>query len=280
MNSNSNPLRQFFRQPVIYLRLPSDGNHWPEGSVEFPPNKELPVYPMTAIDEITYRTPDALFNGQAVVNVIESCVPSIRNAWHIPNIDLNSILIAIRIASYGHEMEINSVCPACSTEADYTVDLRSVLDQSQSPDYSKTLTFGDLEIFFRPLTYEQQNSSSMSQFEQQKILSMLSDAEIPEEQKVQRLNETLKHITELTIQVIGKSIAAVKTPTAFVTEGDMIDEFLNNCDRKVFNSIRDHVIALRESSEIKPMPVTCGECSNQYEQPMNLDMSSFFDSAS
>jgi hypothetical protein len=280
MNQISNPLRQFFRQPVIYLRLPSNGEHWPPGSVEFPPNKELPVYPMTAIDEITYRTPDALFNGQAVVNVIESCIPSIRNAWGIPNIDLNSILIAIRIASYGHDMEINSICPQCNTEADYTVDLRNILDQSKSPDYSKTLTFGDLEIIFKPLTYEEQNQSSMVQFEHQKILSMLGDAEIPEEQKVQRLNETLKHITELTIQVIGKSIAAIKAPTAFVTEEELIAEFLNNCDRKVFNSIKDHVVSLREDSEIKPMHVKCGECENEYDQPMNLDMSSFFDSAS
>ena len=54
-----------------------------------PENRELPVYPMTAIDEITYRTPDALFNGQAVVNVIHSCVPNIKNAWEIPGTDLD-----------------------------------------------------------------------------------------------------------------------------------------------------------------------------------------------
>jgi hypothetical protein len=67
---------------------------------------------MTAIDEITYRTPDALFSGQAVVNVIHSCVPSIKNAWHAPVADLNSILVAIRIASYGHELEIETTTPS------------------------------------------------------------------------------------------------------------------------------------------------------------------------
>ena len=76
MSQSVNPLKQFFRQPAIYMRLPSQGEYWPEGSIALPENKELPVYPMTAIDEITYRTPDALFNGQAVVNVIKSCVPA------------------------------------------------------------------------------------------------------------------------------------------------------------------------------------------------------------
>ena len=114
MSQNANPLKQYFRQPAVYLRLPSDGQFWPQGSLEMPANKELPVLPMTAIDEITYRTPDALFNGQAVVNVIQSCVPNIRDAWSAPGADINSILIAIRMASFGHEMELNSTCPACN----------------------------------------------------------------------------------------------------------------------------------------------------------------------
>ena len=69
--SSNNPLQQYFRQPAIYLRLPSNGEFYPPGSIDMPVNKEIPIFPMTAIDEITYRTPDALFNGTAVVNVIQ-----------------------------------------------------------------------------------------------------------------------------------------------------------------------------------------------------------------
>ena len=91
MTQTANPLKQFFRQPALYLKLPSDGQFWEAGSLDLPPNKELPVLPMTAIDEITYRTPDALFNGSAVVNVIQSCIPGIKNAWKTPSVDLTSI---------------------------------------------------------------------------------------------------------------------------------------------------------------------------------------------
>ena len=124
MLQTSNPLQQFFRQPAIYIRLPSDGQHWPPGSLNMPANHELPVYPMTAIDEITYRTPDALFNGQSTISVIQSCVPNIKNAWHMPGIDLNSVLIAIRVASYGHNMEVDSSCPSCESLGEYVTDLR------------------------------------------------------------------------------------------------------------------------------------------------------------
>ena len=67
MTDRINPLQQYFRRPAIYLRLPSEGNGYPEGSINLPDNGEVPVYPMTTIDEITSRTPDALFNGTVVV---------------------------------------------------------------------------------------------------------------------------------------------------------------------------------------------------------------------
>ena len=100
MNTN-NPLRQYFRQPAIYIKLPSQGKYYPPGTLNSSVTGEYPVYPMTAIDEITYRTPDAMFNGQATVNVIQSCVPDIKDAWQMPAIDMDTVLVAIRIASAG-----------------------------------------------------------------------------------------------------------------------------------------------------------------------------------
>ena len=102
--SNANPLTSYMRQPKIYISLPSQGNFWPEHSIDMPENNELPVYSMTARDELLFKTPDALMNGQSIVDVIQSCVPNIKNAWVTPSIDLDTILIAIRIATYGEDM--------------------------------------------------------------------------------------------------------------------------------------------------------------------------------
>ena len=153
MPNSTNPLQQFFRQPSVYLKLPSRGQYWPAGSLDMPPNQELPVLPMTAVDEIMYRTPDALFNGSAVINVIQSCVPNILNAWKMPSSDLNAILIAVRIASNGVNMDIETTCPACSHHDDYTVNLNAVLSSIPGSDFSSTIQHGDLEIHFRPVDY-------------------------------------------------------------------------------------------------------------------------------
>jgi len=280
MTQISNPLRQYFRQPAIYLRLPTEGKHWPAGALDMPANKELPVLPMTAIDEITYRTPDGLFNGQAVVSVIQSCVPNIKNAWKIPQPDLNAILTAIRISSYGHELEIGTKCPDCAQEDEYALDLRTVLDQLKSPDFDEPMIHGDLTITFRPMNYENQNSTSQEQFEEQKIMQLLPTADMEEKEKILKMQEVLKKITELTLKAIKWSIANIRTPSAIVSEPEFIEDFLKNCDRALFTKIRDHVIELRQNSEIKPVGITCSECNHSYEQPLTLDMTSFFAPAS
>lgn len=280
MTQSANPLKQFFRQPAIHLRLPSEGEFWPAGSIDFPASKELPVYPMTAIDEITYRTPDALYNGQAVVNVIQSCIPNIRNAWNLPVSDLNAVLVAIRIASYGHDMEIVSACPACNTESDYTLDLRTVLDKLRSGDFHQEITHGDLVISFRPMTYENQNASNQNQFEQQKRIQAVQISDLDDAAKIAELNASLKKITELTIEALKWSISSIRTPNALVTEPEYIQEFINNCDRSLFNTIKNHIIKLREGSEIEPLNLECPNCHHKYQQQLTMDQTSFFGDAS
>lgn len=277
----SNPLSQYFRQPAIYIQLPSNGEFYPDGTLIMPENNELPVLPMTAIDEITYRTPDALFNGSAVVNVIQSCVPNIKNAWAVPSTDVDTILVGIRIASYGHDMEVNTVCPKCNHEEMLNLDLRTAIDQMTRPDYKTPAHYGDLEIYFRPMTYKTLNQNNQLQFEEQKLLQSLAQNEnaTPEAQS-QQLSDILRKITNMTVSAIAQSIGAIKTPDALVSDVQSIAEFLQNCDRKVFNSIRDKVIELKNKAELKPLHINCPECSHEYEQPFTLDMTSFFGPAS
>jgi hypothetical protein len=280
-NAN-NPLKRFFRQPAIYIKLPSGGQHWAPGSLEMPQNGELAVYPMTAMDEITYRTADALFNGQAVVNVVQSCVPAIKNAWHIPSMDLDTILVGIRIASYGHEMQFDSDCPHCQQENTFGLDLRTIMDGIRAPDYTQTIRAGDLELYFKPLDYEQINRNAMVQFEDQKLLEMLPGSEMAEEEKVQRLTAAFLKLTDMTMSALSQSIAMIRADTDVVTDAGHIEEFVKNCDRDVFERIRNHIVDIREQSELKPLKIRCQnpECQKEYQTPFTLDVSNFFASAS
>jgi len=280
MTQIDNPLRKYFRQPVIHLRLPSGGRFYPTGTLDLPPNGEIPILPMTAVDEVTSRTPDALFNGSAVVNVISSCVPSIQNAWIIPAVDFNALLAAVRIASYGHEMPISSTCPKCGEVHEYSVDLRVALDQIHMPDYDTPAVIGDLSCYFVPMTYQQLNEVSQVQFEDQKLMQIINSAETSEEEKMAKLGEAFKRITFLTIRSIAQSIGAIKTASLMVTDTAQIEEFLVNAPKDMFNRIKEHAIKLREATELAPVAIVCDGCQHDYKQAFTLDMSNFFEIAS
>lgn len=275
----NNPLTQYFRQPAIYIQLPSQGKFYPPGVLNLPPNGEVPILPMTSVDEITYRTPDALFNGTATVNVIKSCVPSIRDPWAMPSVDIDAVLVGIRIASYGHAMDLNVLCPACNTDDEISVDLRAVNDRLKIGDYTTPLVIGDLEFWFQPINYKSVNENSRMQLEQQQAMRVL-DSDVDDKVKLEQLNHSMKLITETTTRTIAQSIATIKTPQALVHETEYIIDFLNNCDSKIFNQLRDHVIQIKQKSDIQPLALTCKHCSHEYTQPFTLDLSSFFDNAS
>jgi hypothetical protein len=277
---DSNPLKQYFRQPAIYVRLPSQGQHYADGSLVKTPNDEYPVLPMTTLDEITYRTPDALFNGQAVVGVIQSCMPNIKDAWKIPSIDVDTILVAIRVATYGHNLDITTKCPGCETEADYDVDLRVIMEQIKKPNYDKCVEVGDLKIFFKPMNYKEMNDSSMEQFEEQKAIAVMTESDSSEQEKMRLLGDMLKKISAMTTRALAENISLVQTPSAQVTEQEHIAEWLANCDRVMFGQIRDHIISTKKEGEIPPLKIKCGNCQHEYEQQFTLDMASFFGDAS
>ena len=99
-----NPLSNWFRQPKIYVKLPSQGRFYPPNTLDVSSNDEYPVFAMTAKDELMFKTPDALLSGQSTVEIIKSCIPAIKEPWQMPSIDVDFALIAIRIATYGENI--------------------------------------------------------------------------------------------------------------------------------------------------------------------------------
>lgn len=275
-NPTANPLAKHFRQPSIYVVLPSGGQFYDEDIIDIPENKEIPIYPMTALDEISYRTADALFNGAAVANVIKSCVPAFKDPWHISTADLDTILISIRIASYGHDMEFLSKCPKCDEETEFTIDLREILQRVKFPDFSTPVIIGDIQIFFRPLTYKQQNENNTAQFEDQKVMESLPSSDMKEEDKLVLLQKAFKNISELTLVALADSIAMVKTGDDIVVDKQFIAEYVKNCNAKDFEKIRKRIEVIREASEIKPLAVKCDKCSHEYETPFTMNVANFF----
>jgi hypothetical protein len=272
---DNNPLKQYFRRPAVFITLPSKGKGYANDAIIFPENGELPVYPMTAIDEITLRTPDALFNGTAVAEVIKSCIPSIKDPWKLNASDLDAVLIGIRAAGGDSTLDITTSCPSCKETNTYSVNLINVLSTLRMADYDTKLELNNLSIKFKPMTYAEMNEAAMSQFDVQKTFAEIEKIE-DETQKISATQVAIKSITEITMQLIAKSIDYIQTPDSVVSDKNFIYDFLRNCDANMYESIRDHNTNLKASTELKPLNIECAACNHQYLQPFTLNSSDFF----
>lgn len=273
----NNPLKQYFRRPSVYFKLPSGGKNYEPGSLEIPENGELPVFPMTAIDEISVRTPDALFNGNAVADMIRSCVPNIKEPWKLNSNDLDAILIAIRAATGQGTIDINTVCPSCKEEFGYSLNLLSVLATMKYGDYDKVFEVNDLKIKFKPLTYKQMTEVITKQFDIQKTYGSLSNnAQEDPEDLQKKAYEGLKQITQLTMDVLAMAIEYIQTPDFLVEEKEYIRDFLGNCDGNLYTTIRDYNTKLKLDTQIKPLDIKCNKCGHEYKQEYSLNPADFF----
>jgi hypothetical protein len=278
-----NPLVGMMRQPKIYIRLPSGGNFWPEGSIVMPENGEFPVYSMTAKDELSLKIPDALMNGQAVVDVIQNCMPNIKNAWECPNLDMDMILIAIRIATYGEFMTVPINIAEFSSE--YQADLRQVLDQLQNQiSWTSEVPINeDLTVYVRPINYKTMTSSALQTFETQKIIQLVNDDSYSEEEKLKAFKESFNKLNQLTIGVINDSVYHIESSQGATSDPKFISEFLNNTDKDIFDAIKNHIEAMRETNTVKPMTIDttdemreAGVKIDKVEIPIQFDPAHFF----
>ena len=281
-NIEQNPLRKYFRQPKVYITLPSRGKFYPEGVLNMPETGELPVFAMTAKDELIIKTPDALLNGQATVDVIQSCIPNIKSAWQMPSVDLDACLVAIRIATYGESLDITTKVPVLGEDRQFTVDLRQILNKLVTPTYDNTLNVGDISVELRPLTYKEFTDTNLKTFEEQRIFALVNDDELDDAERLSRFGQSFKKLTDLTVGMLTKSIAKLTIGDEEVTNPTFINEFIDNVDKEFFKAITDHLEEQRKKFAIEPIKVKSNEedvaagVPEEWEVPVTFDQSNFF----
>ena len=268
--TKGNPLATLMRQPKLNVKLPSKGQYWPKGSLATLANNEYPVYSMTAKDEIMLKNPNAMATGQAVVNVIQSCIPAITNAWECPNLDLDTLLIAIRVATYGSVMKTPVTIDDDIEEFD--VDLVTVLEQLyEKITWREQLALDNgLIVYLKPLPYKTVIKASGESIETQKIMSVVNNDKLTEEQKLSKFKDSFVKLTEVTLSVVADSIFQIDTAEGSVTDRAFISEFMEQCDRDVFNAIKDQLDTLTKENAIETIKV------GEQDVPVIFDAATFF----
>lgn len=272
--TNNNPLQKYFRQPKMYVSLPSKGQYYPPGALTGDPTN-VPIFGMTGMDEIIMKTPDALFNGEATIKLVESCCPYIKNAKNIPSLDIDVLLLAIRMATYGDEMAITHTCKKCSSENEYDIKLGPMVEYFNGKSFNNQLKINDdIMIILKPLTYVEITKFNISNFQLQRTLYQLGEASDEDRQK--SLDDIYARLADLQVDLFLMSIESVRTPDTVVTEREFIIEWLKNSQKEVYVTIKKR---LEDNKAVWSLPKTnvkCAECDTATDLEIGMDQSNFF----
>jgi hypothetical protein len=272
-----NPLSQWFRQPKIFIKLPSNGNYYPPGALDRSSEGDYPVYAMTAKDELMFKTPDALLSGQSTVEVIKSCIPAIQDPWSMPSLDIDASLIAIRVATYGETMDVEANCPHCGHLNDYDIDLVHWLESITAWNFDPRVHVDPLIIHVRPYTYKELSQTSLKTLEHQRIFNVINNDSLSDEEKIDKFGQSFVKLTSLTVDIIAGCVSKISMPDGQeVTDLVQIKEFIHNAPRDVFDAISNHVTEMKRKIELPVQHVKCNECEKEYDMPVTMDQSNFF----
>lgn len=282
--TDQRPLEKYYRQPAIYIKLPSKGKYY--SSDVFTPSEtgEIPVLPMNAKDELSFKTPDAMMSGQATVDVIKSCIPNFKDPWQIVNYDTDTLLLAIRIATYGETMDIKFNIPNIGEQGEHTVNLPALLEDLAKVEIKDTTTTSKgFVITMEPLTYKSLTKIQLANYESQKMYQALDSQALTETDKSKVFADTFEKVNKINFSLLIDSIKKITTPDGMeVTDRAQIIEFCNHTDAKTVDEIQTLLGALRNQTQIKPLQMKATEeqikkgAPATYNVPMTFDNSNFF----
>lgn len=271
----SNPLQKYFRQPKLFISLPSKGLFYKEG-VLTGDSSNVPIYSMTGMDEIIMKTPDALFSGEATVRLIQSCCPYITDAHEIPSLDIDALLIAIRLATYGEKMSVSHKCSNCSEENDFEIKLPAVLDQYSNKTFDNKIVIEDLIVNLNPLTYRQLSQYNIENFKLQRTLSQLTEIE-DDGQRQKHLDSIYSKIAEIQVDLFLSSIDSITTPESTVTDTGFIREWLTNTVKSSYLLIKSKLEENKKKWEVPAFAIKCNNCGTEDTIQVAMDQSNFFE---
>lgn len=273
-----NPLKQYFRQFKMYLKLPSGTSYYAPGVISFTEGGEVGIMPMTGKDELILKNPDALLNGEALIEVIASCVPAVIDAKVLLTNDIDAIITAIRYATFNDSLETDLVCPSCKHQATFKLDLEYSLNNMSylESEYVVNLDSG-VSVFVKPYSFPELLKGLHAQFEQSKLTRAIESNTITDEQRIKLFATSFKELGTITYSLMCSSVIKVvdESKNVNVTNKEHIKEFLQNIDKKSADKISDLITEINLIGIKREFTAKCEKCGHTWENEIDFNPVNF-----
>ena len=272
-------LQEYQRQPKLFIDLPSKGKWYDESIIEGNQFVQIPVFGMNAMDEILFKTPDALFSGDATAEVIKSCIPTIKDPWRLVGYDIDYVLIAIRIATYGESMDTTTMCPHCSATHEHQVNLTRVLDNFTNYTTDFSFELNGFTFHLSPITYRSQTDFSIENFTNERtLLQIARDQNLSDDEKNKQSQGCYNTGADINIRLAISYISEVTRGDQKETDLGAITEFVKSNDVEFFAQLKKKIQELVLKWNLPALDAVCGaeDCGKEYRAALDVDYANFF----
>lgn len=270
-----NPLLSKVKLPGRVFQLPSKGLFYRPGVLA--PNVtdgEVTIKPMSALMELTLRSPDMLFSGKALEEVCAECAPDILQPNKLITKDVDALFCFLRIVTYGSTLDTSAMhtCEKARIHT-YQVNLELITGvpnnaalDSRDVMYQVRLTNGQT-VKLKPITFGE--SLKLSNLQRELQRSMEGDRD-PGKKELHDL------MVEDLLSVIEGVEAEIDDKKVLITDRIMLEEWARSLQRKWIDEISAQASRSNEWGFNLTQKLKCKDCGAEFEHNLDLDPMSFF----
>lgn len=261
MSTSNNPLLTRLQIPGETFRLPSQGLFYSNGELrDDVKDGEVHVFPMTAYDEIIFKTPDMLLSGKAIDEVFSRCIPQVLKPRELLAKDIDYLVTCLRVITYGPDITLiyNHGCSEGAKDREYTISLQTILRQAKAIDpttissnFTVALQNGQV-VQLKPTTYDT-------------ILGL-------NQSLGQSNNETLLDLQDKMMSLLVDMIVKVDE----IDDREMIAEWAKALPAGWIRFLNESIDKVSDWGVQFMAPVKCKDCGEEIKIPFSANPVSFF----
>ena len=307
--TESNPLIHQYREKIgrtVMVAFPTMGHFYHDGVMRPGTNpEEITVYPLGTEAELLLKDPILMAAGRSVPKMISALVPQVMIPEELSDIDIEVLLIAVRLASYGPDLKIEHVCanPAeqsgvkvCAQTNTIIMNLVEHIGKyipiQNWEAYRMEFDLGEgskQNVLLRRMPYRSVlngvRNSLMAEGEMEQFKDKNFDQLILSEDSLQAYEKMTELVASTNLDSLMDAVVGVEmirpgqeNTTVFTAEKPaMIREWLWNIPSDWVQKLNERVISYsRELSKLNEVQYECPHCKYKNEFQLQLDVNKLF----
>ena len=303
--------------PSVTVSLPTMGRWYGESMfAEGYDPKELPVGVLGILSEQNYRDPWLLLSGEAIPRMLKSVCPGILEAGELAELDLDTILLASRLVSFGPTLDLKHTCYApvdktdeelaleiegksenyqpapkrpCGQENDISIDINEhilryapITDEVVDERFTYEVAAAGQTVHLRPMPYRTVIDQVRRNIERDRKVSSFDESTLEDmimnDEALAMYKQVVDMSSEAGIDSIVSCIFGVSTTGgSIITDTAMVREWLLALPQTEAEKLS---LKLNELSSwmvsFSEIKYTCGACGTEQTFRLELDANRLF----